>query len=99
MVTAPERDGGLMARAEPIRTCVGCRARDLRTRLARVVVEQGVLCVDRTRRAPGRGGYLHARRACLEAFARKGGFVRSLRCVIPRAEREMLRDRFAEEQS
>ncbi len=29
-----------------------------------------------------------ARGTCLEAFARRGGFVRSLRCVIAKAERE-----------
>jgi predicted RNA-binding protein YlxR (DUF448 family) len=96
---APERAGHPVVRGEPIRTCVGCRARDLRVRLARVVVEHGALCVDRTRHAPGRGAYLHTRGACLEAFARKGGFVRSLRCVIPKSDREMLRDRFAEEQA
>ena len=88
-----------MTRGEPIRTCIGCHARDLRARLARVIVERGALRVDRGRSAPGRGAYLHARGACLEAFARKGGFVRSLRCVIPKADREMLRDRFAEEQA
>ena len=81
----------------PIRTCVGCRARDARALLARFVVARGTLALDATARAPGRGAYLHPRRACLEAFARKGGFVRSLRCVIPKAEREMLRDRFAQE--
>ena len=89
----------MVTRGEPIRTCVGCRARDLRARLTRVVVEHGALRVDRACRAPGRGAYLHGRDACLDAFARKGGFVRSLRCVIPKTEREMLRDRFAEEQA
>jgi len=80
----------------PVRTCVGCRARDVRTRLVRVVAERGTLAIDGCGRAPGRGAYLHAQPACSEAFARKSGFVRSLRCVIPKAERDALRDRFAE---
>ncbi len=47
----------------------------------------GALVVDADKRAPGRGAYLHARATCLEAFAHQGGFVRSLRCVIPKTER------------
>ena len=80
-----------MHRGEPIRTCVGCRERDARAVLARLVVRDGRLVVDRTTGADGRGAWMHARAACLEAFSRKGGFVRSLRCVIPKPERVALR--------
>jgi predicted RNA-binding protein YlxR (DUF448 family) len=82
----------------PVRTCVGCRERDARTVLTRVVAREGRLVLDRTGGAAGRGAWLHARAACLEAFARKGGFVRSLRCVIPKPERVALRMQLSEVQ-
>ncbi|HEY2386871.1 MAG TPA: YlxR family protein [Candidatus Binatia bacterium] len=82
----------------PVRTCVGCRARDARGVLTRLVAHEGRLAVDATGAAPGRGAWMHARAACLEVFARKGGFVRSLRCVIPKPERVALRMQLSEVQ-
>jgi predicted RNA-binding protein YlxR (DUF448 family) len=82
--------------AEPIRTCVGCGARDRRAELTRLVARAGALEIDAARRATGRGAYLHARAACTKAFARRGGFVRSLRCVIAKVERELLLARLPE---
>jgi uncharacterized protein len=76
---------------EPVRTCVGCRARDVRSALVRVVARDGALAIDRAGRLSGRGAYLHARATCVATFARRGGFVRSLRCVVAKPEREMLR--------
>ena len=85
-------------RAHPVRTCVGCRARDARAALARLVAVEGRLRVDASRCARGRGAWVHARATCLEAFARRGGFVRALRCVIPKPERVALRVQFLEVQ-
>ncbi len=85
-------------RSQPIRTCVGCRERDVRSALTRLVRAEGSITLDRRGRLPGRGAYLHAHAACLDAFARRGGFVRSLRCVVARPEREALRARFLEVQ-
>jgi uncharacterized protein len=82
---------------QPIRSCIGCRARDRRGALTRLVARDGRLEVDRAGRAPGRGAWVHARAACLDAFARRGGFVRALRCVIPKPERAALRVLFSEE--
>jgi predicted RNA-binding protein YlxR (DUF448 family) len=82
----------------PIRTCVGCRERDARAALTRMIARDGSLHVDLTTRAAGRGAWMHTRAACLEAFARRGGFVRSLRCVIPKADRVALRAQFSEVQ-
>jgi len=82
----------------PVRTCVGCRERDARDALTRVIARDGRLCVDVAKRAPGRGAWMHARATCLDTFARRGGFVRSLRCVIPKPERVALRARFSEVQ-
>ena len=83
-------------RPEPIRTCIGCRTRDARSALVRVVARDGTLLIDGAARLGGRGGYLHARDACLASFARRGGFVRSLRCVVAKPAREMFRVRFPE---
>ena len=66
-------------RAAPIRTCVGCGTRVPQEMLVRIVAEGGELKPDPARRALGRGGYLHARAACWQEFARRRGGVRSLR--------------------
>jgi predicted RNA-binding protein YlxR (DUF448 family) len=81
---------------QPIRSCLGCRARDAQSSLVRVVAANGALIVDRARRLGGRGGYFHRNDACLATFARRGGFVRSLRCVVAKPEREMFRAQFPE---
>jgi len=82
--------------AEPIRTCVGCRARARQRTLIRFVTRAGVLERDAVGRRGGRGAYLHARRACVDAFTRRGGFVRSLRCVVAKPTREQARAWFPE---
>jgi len=66
--------------------------------LTRVIARDGRLHVDVAKRAPGRGAWMHARAACVDAFARRGGFVRALRCVIPKPERAALRAQFPEVQ-
>jgi uncharacterized protein len=81
---------------EPVRTCLGCRARAVRSALVRVVLRDGKLVVDPVGRFGGRGGYLHDGDTCVETFARRGGFVRSLRCVVAKPERELFRARFPE---
>ena len=84
--------------SEPMRTCIGCRARDRRAILTRLVARDGGVVVDARKRADGRGAWLHASRACAEAFARRGGFVRSLQSVIAKEARENLVARLPEVQ-
>jgi predicted RNA-binding protein YlxR (DUF448 family) len=84
---------------EPVRTCLGCRARAARYTLVRVVARDGSLVVDPAGRLGGRGGYFHVDRTCVAAFSRRGGFVRSLKCVVPKPERESFRARFPEVQA
>ena len=66
-----------------LRTCVGCRGRDERSKLLRVVViDRGdgpVLTLDERRRLPGRGAWLHARIECLDQAVRRHAFGRALR--------------------
>ena len=70
----------------PIRTCVGCRRKDLQDKLIRVVASaDGAVSVERRargRRAPstgGRGAYLCPDGACAKRALGSGAFRRALR--------------------
>jgi len=74
----------------PVRTCVGCRERDLRSVLLRLVVDRSGtstdeprLVVDAGRSLPGRGAWLHATPRCLEAAERRRAVPRALRLAGP----------------
>jgi predicted RNA-binding protein YlxR (DUF448 family) len=69
--------------SNPVRTCVGCRARVPVTDLLRVVVRDGALVPDPRRRLPGRGASLHPTPECLRAAERRRAFPRALRCSAP----------------
>jgi predicted RNA-binding protein YlxR (DUF448 family) len=68
---------------KPVRTCVGCRKRELAVVLLRVVAVDGngsqILTVDPARKLPGRGAWLHPDPQCLDAAIRRRAFVRALR--------------------
>lgn len=70
-------------REEPVRTCVGCRQRDHRSVLVRVIVAEvgGAASVvpDPGRRLAGRGAWLHPDPTCLDAAERRRAFSRALR--------------------
>ncbi|MCE9579285.1 MAG: YlxR family protein [Deltaproteobacteria bacterium] len=72
------------AASGPIRTCVGCRRTDRQVALVRVARTGGACQVDRRRRLPGRGAYVHADPACLQQAV--GGLARSFRAPVSRAE-------------
>lgn len=75
----------------PARSCVGCGRRAAQTDLVRFVAsDQGDLCLDRDRTRGGRGAYLHADRACGDAFLARKGSVRSLRRTVDRPRRAAL---------
>ena len=70
--------------AGPVRTCVGCRKRELAVVLLRVVaVSTGngeyALAVDTGARLAGRGAWLHPNQQCLRAAIRRRAFGRALR--------------------
>jgi len=74
--------------AGPVRTCVGCRARDLRSSLLRVVLVADaagspVLVPDEAARLPGRGAWLHPDPDCLALAQRRKAFGRALRHAGP----------------
>lgn len=70
-----------MTKTTPTRTCVGCGERDLQSQLVRFFLgEDGLLVAGG---GHGRGGYLHPRRSCAQAFTKtRSGFVRSLRTAV-----------------
>ena len=72
------------AASGPIRTCVGCRQPDRQGALVRVARAGGACQLDRRRRLPGRGAYVHAQAACL--YNAIGGLARSFRAPVSRAE-------------
>ncbi|HEX9496942.1 MAG TPA: YlxR family protein [Mycobacterium sp.] len=68
----------------PVRTCVGCRKRELAVELLRVVAVDGgngdcAVTVDSARKLPGRGAWLHPDPQCLDAAIRRRAFARALR--------------------
>jgi len=67
--------------AGPVRTCLGCRKRDLRSVLLRVFLADtgSSLVVDQGRRGPGRGAWLHLDPRCLDLAERRQAFPRALR--------------------
>ncbi|MFI6999420.1 YlxR family protein [Nocardia sp. NPDC050175] len=74
--------------AQPIRTCIGCRKRELAADLLRIVARETdtgngphsiTILPDPRRRLPGRGAWLHPVSACLTAAERRRAFGRALR--------------------
>ncbi len=68
------------------RTCVGCRRRDVRSALLRVVAErndagehEARVVVDLRLRLSGRGAWLHPTTECLDLAVRLKAFGRALR--------------------
>lgn len=71
------------SRHEPARTCVACREESGKPALTRLVrLPAGGVAVDRTGRAPGRGAYLHASPACIEAARKRKAVDRALKTSV-----------------
>ena len=64
---------------EPVRTCVGCRARASRTALLRVAIRNGELVFDEQAVLPGRGAWVHPAPECVVTALRRRAFARALR--------------------
>jgi uncharacterized protein len=67
----------------PVRTCIGCRARERTTELFRVVAVNGVVVPDPRQRLSGRGAWLHPDPGCLAIAERRRAFGRALRRAEP----------------
>ncbi|WP_460799500.1 YlxR family protein [Microbacterium sp. GXF0217] len=68
---------------DPVRTCVGCRARASRSDLLRVVAQDGALILDERAVLPGRGAWVHPEPECLDKALRRRAFARALRVTAP----------------
>lgn len=73
-------------RTTPIRLCVGCGTRDVQQQMLRFSLGEGGKLVFGP--GNGRGGYLHPRRQCVQSFAARTGFVRSIGVVLSQAVRQ-----------
>ncbi len=70
-------------RADPVRTCVGCRKRAAKRELLRVTAgsdaqAHAVVVPDPTATAPGRGAHLHPTTECFDLAVRRKAFGRAL---------------------
>ncbi|WP_285704391.1 YlxR family protein [Microtetraspora sp. NBRC 16547] len=66
-------------RVVPLRTCVGCRVRTVKSELLRLVVVEDVIVPDLRGRLSGRGASLHPALGCLELATRRRAFSRAFR--------------------
>ena len=64
---------------EPVRTCLGCRARVEKSSLLRVVARDGVVLPDPSAVLPGRGAWVHPTAECVTKSISRNAFGRALR--------------------
>ena len=81
---AVQRESPAAVRSAPMRTCIGCRKRELAGELLRVVAVSGgsgryAVVVDTKGSHSGRGAWLHPEDRCLSAAIRRRTFGRALR--------------------
>ena len=78
----------------PIRTCVGCRTRDERRNLLRIVSVQPAsdeagtprYLPDTAGTMPGRGAWIHPSEKCVAALQKKNGLARAFKKAVPAAQ-------------
>lgn len=80
-----------VGQAIPVRMCVGCRVRSVKTELLRIVVVEGALVPDPRGRLPGRGASLHPTLNCLDLAERRRAFPRAFGLRGP-LDASMVRD-------
>ena len=62
----------------PMRMCLGCREMKPKRELVRIVRnKEGVVNLDKTGKAPGRGAYICPMEACLEACIKTKALTRA----------------------
>ena len=82
--SAPETSKAHRNTGGPVRTCVGCRKRELAVELLRVVAAstgngEYAVIVDTARSLPGRGAWLHPVPQCVQQAIRRRAFSKALR--------------------
>jgi predicted RNA-binding protein YlxR (DUF448 family) len=64
---------------ETARTCLGCRLHANPSELLRVVVRDGEVIPDPSATLPGRGGWVHPTRDCVEKAVTRKAFGRAFK--------------------
>ncbi|ETS93717.1 MULTISPECIES: RNase P modulator RnpM [Veillonella] len=84
-------------KSQPMRTCVGCGESKVKRELIRVALSpDGVISIDRTGKAPGRGAYLCSSVSCFEQAYKAKRLERSLKHSVSQEIYEQLRRDFQE---
>ena len=65
------------------RTCVGCKKRDAKANLVKVVAVNGELIFDPAKSIPGRGAWIHSNALCAKRALERNAFPRALRIAKP----------------
>ncbi|MDR0530951.1 MAG: YlxR family protein [Oscillospiraceae bacterium] len=74
----------LHEKKQPLRRCVGCNEMKPKRELIRVVRSpEGVVALDRTGKANGRGAYLCPNPECFKKLRKKKGLNRAFQCAVP----------------
>lgn len=67
-------------KSQPMRVCVGCGEMRLKKELVRIVLSpEGVISIDKTGKANGRGAYIEPKVSCLETAYKAKRLERSLK--------------------
>jgi len=78
---------------EPERTCVGCRRKGAKRDLIRIARSpDGLVGVDRSGAAPGRGAYVHPIASCIDRAMGRGALAWALRTGLGPEELGRLRN-------
>ena len=78
-VDSPSASVFLTSSTRPVRTCIGCRRREIKANLVRIASVDGQVVVDSRAVQPGRGAYLHPHVRCIDLALRRRAFGRALR--------------------
>lgn len=91
MSTSVSASTTLPARRFPVRTCVACRAERQKREFVRIVRSpDGIVSMDPSGRAQGRGAYLCADGSCWAAALKKKSIERALSAPLPAELRAQL---------
>ena len=79
----------------PMRMCISCREMKTKKELVRLVrCAEGVVSIDRSSKAPGRGAYLCNNMACFERAVKTRALERALSQKIDDATLQQIKEEF-----
>ena len=74
----------------PMRRCIGCMESKPKKELLRIAFYEGVLTLDTTGKAKGRGVYLCRNKDCMEKAKKRRAIQRSFDAAVPQDEIERI---------